>query len=107
MLYDWLLIHLVNIAIFSEFGFIFWYCILLIVFFRSIFRGENGLTIAMFLLSFSSILNALWLINAFSSLPIEVVASKLPLDIFKAIAITTFMWFLYFQGKWQKWRNRK
>ena len=102
MSYEWLLF--ITIAI--EVGFIFWYCILVVTFAKSVFRGENWLTTAMFLLSLSSILNAIWLINSLPSLPTENIIAKLPLDAFKIMAVTLFMWELKLKWLWQKWHNR-
>jgi len=102
MSYEWLLF----IAIAIEAGFIFWYCILVITFARSVFRGENWLTTAMFLLSLGSVFNAIWLVNSLPSLPIENIIAKLPLDAFKIVAVTLFMWELKLKWFWRKWRNR-
>ena len=95
-------------AIILESGLIVWYMVMVIAFIRSILRnGWDGLTLVMALLFISSIGNAIWSMNSFFNLPTDNIVSKIGLDIFRAIIVTLFMWYLYIKPTWETWRKKK
>lgn len=104
MLLDWLL----YITIFLEIGFVFWYLVMTITLLRSVLvENNNGLTLAMAFLNISGLLSSIWIIIALIVLPIEFIIVKLPLDVFKAVMITFFMWELDLKERFSQWRSRR
>lgn len=95
---------LLPLAVTLEIGFLVWYIVMLIALWRS---ETNGLTQAMVWLTISYILNTLWLIGVLFVLPERYIALRIPLDIFKAIMVTYFMWELDIKERIREWREKE
>lgn len=100
---DWLL----SIAVTLELGFIIWYVIMLITLSRSVIKdGQNGLTLSMAFLTVSYIFNTLWTLAVLLVIPHLYLAFKIPLDVFKAVMVTHFMWQLDLGERVKQWLKK-